>query len=182
MALPLLLGIRLFLGLVFLTASLPKLAAPDDFRSALRNYQLLPFRLVRPVATWLPRFELVLAVALLIGIGTPATASLTAAALFLFSLAAGVNLARGRKIECGCFSSSSPREITWRLVVTDIALGAAATVVAVASPPMWVGRPTVAVFLVAACAVLTEQLVVEAMRLYRTLEHARAAASKEVAA
>jgi uncharacterized membrane protein YphA (DoxX/SURF4 family) len=177
-----LLGIRFFLGLVFLTASLPKLAAPDDFRRALRNYQLLPFRLVRPVATWLPRLELVLAVGLLAGVATPAIASLAATALFVFSAAVAVNLARGRKIECGCFSSSAPRQIAWPLVARDLVLAVAAAGVAIESPPMWVGRSTVVVAVIAASVVVIEQLAVESARLYRALGRWHAAFLKEVKA
>jgi uncharacterized membrane protein YphA (DoxX/SURF4 family) len=173
-----LLGIRFFLALVFLTSSLPKLAAPDDFRRALRNYQLLPFRLVRPVATWLPRFELALAVALLVGVATPITASLTATALLVFSAAVAVNLARGRRIECGCFSSGSPRKITWLLVARDIALGLAAIAVAAWPPAMWTGREAVAVLVAAVFAVLTEQLVTEWIRLRGSVSSVRAVLSE----
>ncbi len=175
-----LLGIRFFLGLVFLTASLPKLAATDDFRRALGNYQLLPFRLVRPVATWLPRLELVLALALLAGLAAPITASIAAAALFVFSTAVGVNLARGRKIECGCFSGPARRQITWPLVLRDLALAVAAVAVAVQPPPMWAGRATIALLFVAISAVLVDQLVTEWVRLHRALESAHVGFSGEV--
>ena len=168
MELPLL-GIRFLLALVFLTASLPKLAAPNDFRRALRNYQLVPLRLVRPVATWLPRFELALAVALLVGVAAPITASLTATALLVFSAAVAFNLARGRKIECGCFSGSSPREITWRLVLQDVVLAASAIGVATEAPPMWAGNESFAVFFAAAFALVVVQLATEWMRLRRAV-------------
>lgn len=164
-----LLGIRFFLGLVFLTSSLPKLAAPGDFRRALRNYQLLPLGLVGPVARWLPRVELALALALLVGIATPLTAGLTAAALLVFSGAVAINLARGRKIECGCFSGSSPREITWRLVVQDVVLAASAIAVATEAPSMWAGRDSFAVLLGAAFVLVAVQLAMEWMRLRRAV-------------
>lgn len=168
-----LLGIRLFLGLVFLASSLPKLAAPADLRRALRNYQLLPLRLVRPVATWLPRAELALALALLVGIATPLTATLAAAALLVFSGAVVINLARGRKIECGCFSGSSPREITWRLVLQDVILAGSAIGVAMGAPPMWAGSDSFAVLLAAAFALVVIQPATEWMRLRRAVSASR---------
>lgn len=164
-----LVGVRVFLGLVFLTSSLPKLAAPADFRRALRNYQLLPLRLVRPVATWLPRAELALALALLVGIETSLMATLAAAALLVFSGAVAINLARGRKIECGCFSGSSPREITWRLVLQDVVLAGPAIGVATKAPPMWAGSDSFAIFLAAAFALVVVQLAMEWMRLRRAV-------------
>ena len=176
-----LLGIRYLLGLVFLTASLPKLAAPDDFRRALRNYQLLPFRLVRPVATWLLRLELVLALALLAGAATSVTASLAAAALLVFGAAVAINVARGRKIECGCFGGAAPRQITWRLAVRDLLLGLAAIVVAARPPAMWAGHDHAAVFLVALVAVFTEKLVTEWVRLRRALSSGQPVLSQKVA-
>ena len=176
-----LLGIRFFLGLVFLTASLPKLAAPHDFRLALGNYRLLPFRLVRPVAAWLPRVELLLAVLLLSGVGVRGAASLAAAALLVFSTAVAITLARGRKIDCGCLSGSSPREITWRLVGRDAALAAAAVGVAASPPPAWPGRETIAVLLAALFAVLIEQLLSEWFRMRRALSAVERARAEVVA-
>lgn len=164
-----LLGIRFLLAFVFITAGLPKLAAPDDFRRAVRNYQLLPFSLVRPVAVWLPRLELALAVVLLSGFATRVAASLAASALFAFGAAVSVNLRRGRTIECGCFGGSAPRRITWRLVATDVALGAGGVAMAIAPPPSWAGSDTIAVLLAAAVAVLMRQLLAEALRLRRAL-------------
>ena len=164
-----LLGMRLLLGFVFLSSSLPKLAAPDDFRRALSNYRLLPFHLVRPVAVWLPRLELVLALMLMAGVATRAVAFLAAAALLVFSIAVAINLGRGRRIDCGCFGGSSPREITWRLVGRDVALAAAAVAVAASPSPSWVGSESVAVTLTAVLAVLIGQLLSEWLRLRRAL-------------
>ncbi len=178
-----LLGIRFFLGLVFLTASLPKLAAPNDFSRALRNYELLPLGLVRPVARWLPRLELVLALALLGGVVTTVTASLAGAALLIFSAAVAINLLRGRRIECGCFSAAAPRRITWWLVLRDVALAAAVIATAARPPATWslaswpvgaghadVGHDAIAVLIAALVAVASGQLASEGIRLRRALE------------
>jgi uncharacterized membrane protein YphA (DoxX/SURF4 family) len=188
-----LLGIRFFLGLAFLTASLPKLAAPNDFRRALRNYRLLPFRLVGPVARWLPRLELMLALALLTGLAPAIAASLAAATLLAFSAAAAINLARGRRIECGCFGGSSPRRITWSLVLRDVVLAGAAIVVAVRPPSTWtliewpveqagpsVGRDAVALLIVALAAVVCEEVASDGQRLRRALRSAHVTAAADV--
>ncbi len=174
----LLLGARLFLGVVFLSASIPKFFAPREFRRALTNYQLLPVWLVAPVVTWLPRFELLIAAALLAGVAITITATIAGLALLAFSVAVGVNLARGRSIECGCFGGASPRRITWRLALRDVVLAAAALAVAAHPPAVWaaVGWPVttsgsasatdaLAVLLVSASVVAVEQVVAEWVRL-----------------
>jgi hypothetical protein len=184
----LLLGARLLLGVVFLSASIPKLFAPRDFRRALTNYQLLPIWLVAPVATWLPRFELLIAVALLTGVAITITATIAGLALLAFSIAVGVNLARGRQIECGCFGAVSPRRITWWLVLRNLLFAGAAVVLAVNPPGTWttLGWPfstsataatsdAVAILLAALAALVLEQLITEGARVSALLSSAASA-------
>jgi uncharacterized membrane protein YphA (DoxX/SURF4 family) len=127
-------GFRVGLGFVFLSASIPKLLAPAQFARAVRNYRLLPPRLNEPVAAWLPRLELTLAVALLLGFAARVAAGLLAAMLIVFAAAVAINLARGREIDCGCLTTPSPRRIGWGLVAGDLGLAAMAGSVAVADP------------------------------------------------
>ena len=128
----------------------------------------------RPVAAWLPRLELVLALVLLAGVATAVSAALAAAALLVFSAAVAVNLARGRKIECGCFGGASPRQITWRLVLRDILLAATAVAISVRPPATWTlldwpnqtsgagsARDAVAIVLAVLSAVVIEQLLAD---------------------
>jgi putative oxidoreductase len=128
------LAFRFALGFLFLSASVPKLLAPAEFARAVRNYRLLPSRLNQPVATWLPRIELALAVALLLGVAAGITGAVAAATLIVFAVAVAVNLARGRRIDCGCFTTASPRRIGWGLVVGDVVLAGMAASIAVADP------------------------------------------------
>jgi putative oxidoreductase len=127
------LALRLFLGAVFVLASLPKLGALDDFERAVVNYELLPRRVARPVAVGLPWLELLCGVALLVGLGPSITAATVAVCLVMFAAAAGYNLLRGRRMDCGCHGSAAPRTISWSLVVKDLALAGVAVFVA-ASP------------------------------------------------
>lgn len=115
-------------------ASVPKLRARNAFVRAVRNYRLLPERLNEPVATWLPRLELALAVALLLGVGTSIVAGVAGVLLVAFAAAVSANLARGRRIECGCATAPSPRTIGWGLVARDLALAGMATAVVTADP------------------------------------------------
>lgn len=118
---------RYVVAFVLLAAAVPKLMSRWEFERAVENYALLPSRLVRPVADWLPRAELGCAVALLAGIAVAPVAVASAAFMLVFAVAVALNLGRGRRIECGCYSSATPRRIGWPLVVGDIALATMAT-------------------------------------------------------
>jgi uncharacterized membrane protein YphA (DoxX/SURF4 family) len=125
---------RYVLALVFIAAALPKIAARRDFERAVSNYDLLPASLVPVAASWLPRLEIVFSLALLIGFAVKPIAALCVVLLMGFSLAIAVNLRRGRRFSCGCFSTIAPRTIGWPLVVGDIGLAALAALVALAEP------------------------------------------------
>jgi putative oxidoreductase len=176
------LGARLALGFVFLSASIPKLFASAEFARAVRNYGLLPTRLNEPVALWLPRIELALAIVLIAGVATRAAAALVAVMLVAFTGAVSVNLARGRRIDCGCYSSVSPRAIGWTLVLRNLALVCLALAVVIAPPDglsisaLSSDRAAelsvaegLAIAVVAATLVLVQLLADEAIRVRRAM-------------
>jgi len=96
---------RWLLGLLFLAASLPKLAAPPDLALAIFRYHLLPLGLVNAAAILLPWFELTAAAALLLAPPLRRAAALLLLALLaVFTAAIAIDLHRGIDIACGCFS------------------------------------------------------------------------------
>lgn len=134
------LAFRYGIAFVFLLASVPKLVDAASFERAVRGYALVPDAWARPLVTWLPRFEFGASLALLSGVGVPVVGVLLTVALLLFAGAIGVNLLRGRAIDCGCFGGSAPRRITWIAVVRNAVLAAmAATVAVTAWPDFFVG-------------------------------------------
>jgi uncharacterized membrane protein YphA (DoxX/SURF4 family) len=182
------LGLRFLIAFVLLTAAIPKLRNRTDFLDAVENYRLLPQRAVPAVGRWLPWAELVLGIALLIGLFPSLAAAAAAAAFALFAGAVAINLARGREIECGCLGASTPRRITWRLVVADLLLAAAAVAVVLAPPPGWAivdvsaasgatatGADALALLLSAACLLLVARLGSEWLRLRAALRGLEAA-------
>ena len=64
---------RLFLGGVFIYASVDKILHPDDFAHAVYNYQILPNGLINLTALVLPWLELLLGICLLTGVWLPGT-------------------------------------------------------------------------------------------------------------
>jgi hypothetical protein len=122
---------RYVVAFVFLSAAIPKLADRQEFERAVRNYSLVPDRIVRTIAAWLPRVELTCAVALMLGVAVRLFAGVAAVLLLTFAAAISANLVRGRIIECGCQGSVASRRIGWGLVAGNVALAVMATAGAV---------------------------------------------------
>lgn len=111
---------RLFLGGIFIYASLDKIFKPGLFAEAVYNYQILPDILVNLTALVLPWMELVLGVMLVAGIWLPGVAMLSTLLLMAFTGILTFNIARGLNIYCGCFTTEpSTDSITWWTVLRD---------------------------------------------------------------
>ncbi len=91
------------LGLLFVTAALPKIVDPPGFAHMIYNYRILPGPLVNASALFLPWFELLAGLALCLGIWRRTAAAWIGALLLVFIAAISFNLARGNAIDCGCF-------------------------------------------------------------------------------
>ena len=130
----LILAARLFIAATLCVAGAMKLrAGRGTFAHAVRGYDLLPARLVTPVATALPPFEITVGLLLLAGVMTRAAAAAACLVLVAFALAVALNLARGRENECGCFGGQRSR-IAWHVVRRNAALAATAFLVLLAGP------------------------------------------------
>jgi hypothetical protein len=119
------------LVLVFAAASASKIRAWEDFVGVVQNYRILPDVLSRPVAYALPLVEGAVALGLGIGPARPYAAMVAIALLGVFSVAVGVNLARGRRyIDCGCFRFGMRQSLSWWLPARNAALVVVALVAA----------------------------------------------------
>lgn len=121
---------RFALAAVFGHAGAVKLVDLGDFRLAVRNYQLVPERLLGFVVVGLPIVELACAAALIVGIGTGPVAAMLVLVLAAFVFAIGINLLRGRTFSCGC-SGRTSSDITWRHVIVNAGLALLAVLVSV---------------------------------------------------
>lgn len=96
---------RVFLGFLFLYASIEKILYPGVFAEIVYNYRILPDNMIHVAAVILPWLELLVGLFLILDIWLSG-AILMANALFMAFLAAiAFNIARGLDIDCGCFSS-----------------------------------------------------------------------------
>lgn len=124
---------RWVLGAVMLGAALPKLADPPGFAQAIHAYGMLPLPWVGPLALALPWLEAFCGLALLAGPGRRGAAAWTLLLMGVFIAALGINLARGRPVDCGCFGaahavrSTAERLLDMKLaVLRDLGLAALA--------------------------------------------------------
>ncbi len=103
---PLVIGLRIFLGIIFLYASWDKILNPGPFAEVVYNYQVLPDALINLTAIVLPWLELFLGLCLIFGLWLPGAVFLSNALLIVFFSTLLFNLARGLNVQCGCFSTS----------------------------------------------------------------------------
>jgi putative oxidoreductase len=119
---------RVGLGLVFIVASLDKIAHPEAFASSIANYHLVPLWGINPMAICLPWIELICGLLLVLGLQVRANLLVIWILLAIFIIAIGVALHSGYDISCGCFSTDpSAHAMTRWTLYWDIAWLAMAT-------------------------------------------------------
>lgn len=119
-------ALQLLLGVVFLVSVMPKLRRRDEFRRIVAGYDVAP-RWAAVVAPAVIAVEGLLALAFLSGAFIGIALGFALVLIAVFALATGVNLRRGRRIDCGCFGGPG-EQISGRSLVR---LGAIASVVVV---------------------------------------------------
>jgi putative oxidoreductase len=98
---------RLFIGAMFIYASVHKILDPGDFAVSIRNYLIIPPAWSNMVALTLPWVEFGAGALLILGIQTRPSALLTTGMLAVFLAAIIRAYAIGLDIDCGCFSSGT---------------------------------------------------------------------------
>ena len=123
---------RLLVATVFVYAGAIKAANPAPFADSIASFKMLPASLSNLLALGLPPFEILAGLLLLVPnrwrrIG--AFCILLMISAFLVALATA--LARGLKVDCGCFGGSSldllsPTRNLWLALGRDLVLGTVA--------------------------------------------------------
>ncbi|HBR06503.1 MAG TPA: DoxX family protein [Desulfovibrio sp.] len=113
------LAMRLYLGGVFVYASIYKINFAAEFAETVASYQIVPELLVNPMAVVLPWLELVAGLLLVVGLRVKAAALVINFLLAVFSLAIAVTLFRDIPIGCGCFSTLDPA-MGWTALLRDL--------------------------------------------------------------
>jgi uncharacterized membrane protein YphA (DoxX/SURF4 family) len=102
---------RWIVGSALLVAGVAKLRARSEHASTIAAYEVLPRALTPVVGVVLPWIESALGVALVLGAASALASAAAAALLAVFTAVIGWNLARGNRVECGCFGDLSSERI-----------------------------------------------------------------------
>ena len=107
-------------GLVFVAASLYKIASPAEFARIVDNYRILPGIMVNLAAVVMPWLELFAGALLLLGRSRASSSAILLFLIMCFILAVGFNMARGLEFDCGCFGGGHVPP--WRILLRDTGL------------------------------------------------------------
>jgi putative oxidoreductase len=116
-----LIPLRIYIGGLFIYASLHKIEGPSNFAGTVASFELLPYWSVNAVAIILPWIEFWSGVFLVLGVFVRSSALTVCALLSVFFGATLVNVIRGSNIDCGCFVSDKSQPITYWTVTRDAA-------------------------------------------------------------
>ena len=112
---------RIFLGFLFIYASLEKILQPEEFAKKVGYYKALPFGLENLLAIVLPWTELIVGICLLAGLFVDGAALLSIIMMLVFILAISQAMLRGIDITCGCFKVSADSEkLGLHTIIRDI--------------------------------------------------------------
>ena len=105
------LACRVLAGAALIRAALHPLGNRQALVAILNAYQILPDRLLNPVATVLPYVEIAVGVLLFLGLFTRTTAIWATALLGVFVAGLVEAHVRGLHIDCGCSLTPNPRTL-----------------------------------------------------------------------
>ncbi len=125
---------RLATGGVWLVAGALKLPEPAASVDAVRAYRLLPEAVVPTIGQLLPVVEVVVGLALVLGLLTRSVAVVSALLFVVFIVGIASAWARGLTIDCGCFGGGgydpdAAEKYPWE-IARDVALLAGSVFVA----------------------------------------------------
>ena len=109
---------------VFLYAGVVKIINPAEFAGSIATFEILPEGWSNFAALFLPPFEILAALLLLVrsGVSIGSLSLMGLSGIFLIALVSAV--LRGLPVDCGCFGSSGPSSPSkiWLAVCRDVVL------------------------------------------------------------
>ena len=116
-------AVRIFVGFLFIFASVDKIAAPDAFAASISNYKLLGTMAASVIATVLPWVELLCGFGLVFGAFPRGSSLILTTLLVVFTVAVFTALFRGLDISCGCFTQDPQAgKVSWEKITENLGL------------------------------------------------------------
>ncbi|MFH1526917.1 MAG: MauE/DoxX family redox-associated membrane protein [Bacteroidota bacterium] len=110
------------IGIVFIFASLDKIANPGDFAVAIVNYKLIPLSLVNIFAIVIPWLELFCGILILFGEYIKESSFIISSLLLVFVVMIAAAVFRNLDIDCGCFGTLDAQKVGLTKIVENILL------------------------------------------------------------
>lgn len=112
---------RLLIGGMYIYAAWYKIIEPADYARSIWYYHLVPGKLINLMAIILPWLEMLIGVALIVGIFYRGAALWSALLLLVFIAALTSTIARGLSIDCGCFKAAQQAtHSAWNSLIFDL--------------------------------------------------------------
>jgi uncharacterized membrane protein YphA (DoxX/SURF4 family) len=111
---------RLFVSLILIIAGVLKIQDQGVFVTVVESFGILPSTIAKTIGKLLPWFELILGIALILGLWPRWSTIFASSLLLIFTLVMAINLFRGKVVECGCFGRGT--KIGWKLIVRNCVL------------------------------------------------------------
>jgi uncharacterized membrane protein YphA (DoxX/SURF4 family) len=110
--------LRIYLGSIFIYASMYKISYPLEFAENIASYQIVPYWAVNLMAIVMPWTELICGILLVVGLRSKSAVCMIGGMLVLFIVAISLTLVRNIPIGCGCFHSME-EPMTWTTLLRD---------------------------------------------------------------
>ncbi len=123
-------GAQVAIGILFISAALPKVGDPAAFAASVHNYRLAPASSEHFVAMTLPWIELVAGLSLVLGVSRRAGAVVTVGLMVLFTGVVAQAWLRGLDFECGCFGTADATRVGAKKLLENVGFLAVALLAA----------------------------------------------------
>ena len=112
----------MLVGVVFIIASIDKIASPDAFAANIHAYGIIPYAVINLFALIVPWIELLCGVFLISGVLVQSSSGILSFLLVCFIAAMTVAIMQELKIDCGCFGKEHATPVSWSRVLEDVGL------------------------------------------------------------